>query len=137
MTTVSLRFDDNMKKELDEMCDEMGMNITTFFMIYAKKALRERSIPFEITAPIDPFYSNTNRAQIEKAEKQVKDGKIITKSLNEPEAMASASYLFCGRCMERILVLADTGQENIKKKSILFLKKSGVLLFMVHVNQNH
>ena len=89
MTTVSLRFDDNMKKELDEMCDEMGMNITTFFMIYAKKALRERSIPFEITAPIDPFYSNTNRAQSEKAEKQVKDGKIITKSLNELEAMAS------------------------------------------------
>ena len=67
----------------------LGMNITTFFMIYAKKALRERSIPFEITAPIDPFYSNTNRAQIEKAEKQVKDGKIITKSLNELEAMAS------------------------------------------------
>ena len=51
--------------------------------------MRERSIPFEITAPIDPFYSNTNRAQIEKAEKQVKDGKIITKSLNELEAMAS------------------------------------------------
>lgn len=89
MTTVSLRFDDNMKKELDEMCDEMGMNITTFFMIYAKKALRERSIPFEITAPIDPFYSNSNKAQIKKAEQQVNDGKIITKSLSELEAMAS------------------------------------------------
>ncbi len=88
MTTVSLRFDDNMKKELDEMCDEMGMNITTFFMIYAKKALRERSIPFEITAPIDPFYSNSNKAQIKKAEQQVNDGKIITKSLSELEAMA-------------------------------------------------
>ena len=48
MTTVSLRFDDNTKKELDEMCAEMGMNLTTFFMIYAKKALRERSIPFAI-----------------------------------------------------------------------------------------
>ena len=36
MTTVSLRFDDEMKKQLDEMCDEMGMNLTTFFMIYAK-----------------------------------------------------------------------------------------------------
>lgn len=30
MTTVSLRFDDEMKKQLDEMCDEMGMNLTTF-----------------------------------------------------------------------------------------------------------
>ena len=37
MTTVSLRFDDEMKRQLDEMCDEMGMNLTTFFMIYAKR----------------------------------------------------------------------------------------------------
>ena len=51
MTTVSLRFDDEMKRQLDEMCDEMGMNLTTFFMIYAKKALRDRRIPFEVTAP--------------------------------------------------------------------------------------
>lgn len=51
MTTVSLRFDDQMKKELDEMCDAMGMNLTTFFMIYAKKALRDRKIPFDIEAP--------------------------------------------------------------------------------------
>lgn len=56
MTTVSLRFEDNMKKELDEVCDSMGMNLTTFFMIYAKKVLRDRKIPFELTAPIDPFY---------------------------------------------------------------------------------
>ena len=51
MTTVSLRFDDDTKQQLDEMCSEMGMNLTTFFMIYAKKALRDRKIPFEITAP--------------------------------------------------------------------------------------
>lgn len=52
MTTVSLRFDDQMKKELDEMCDAMGMNLTTFFMIYAKKALRDRRIPFDLEAPV-------------------------------------------------------------------------------------
>ena len=46
MTTVSLRFDDEMKKQLDDMCEEMGMNLTTFFMIYAKKALRDRKIPY-------------------------------------------------------------------------------------------
>ena len=35
----------------------MGMNLTTFFMIYAKKALRDRRIPFEVTAPLDSFKS--------------------------------------------------------------------------------
>ena len=33
MTTISLRMDDQMKKELDEMCEAMGMNISTFYMI--------------------------------------------------------------------------------------------------------
>lgn len=60
MTTVSIRLDDDMKKQLDAMCDDMGMNITTFFMIYAKKALRDRRIPFEITASADVFYSESN-----------------------------------------------------------------------------
>ena len=51
MTTISLRLDDDLKRELDLMCSEMGMSLTTFFTIYARRALRDRKIPFEITAP--------------------------------------------------------------------------------------
>lgn len=87
MTTISLRLDDDMKKELDQMCEEMGMNLTTFFMIYAKKALRERRIPFEIAAPADPFYSETNMVQLRKSSQQIKDGKVVVKSMEELEAM--------------------------------------------------
>ena len=87
MTTISLRFDDDMKRELDEMCDEMGMNLTTFFMIYAKKALRDRKIPFEITAPADPFYSEQNMRQIRKAGNQIREGKAVTKTIEDLEAM--------------------------------------------------
>lgn len=87
MTTVSLRFDDEMKRQLDEMCDEMGMNLTTFFMIYAKKALRDRRIPFDIVAPVDPFYSDSNRTQLEKASQQIRDGKVVVKTMEELEAM--------------------------------------------------
>lgn len=87
MTTVSIRLDDDMKKQLDAMCDDMGMNITTFFMIYAKKALRDRRIPFEITASADVFYSESNMAQLRKADQQVKDGKVVIKTMEELEAM--------------------------------------------------
>lgn len=87
MTTVSLRFDDEMKKQLDEMCSEMGMNLTTFFMIYAKKALRDRRIPFEVTAPLEPFYSDFNMEQLRKANKQVEDGQVVVKTIEELEAM--------------------------------------------------
>lgn len=87
MTTVSLRFDDDTKRELDEMCEEMGMNLTTFFMIYAKKALRDRRIPFEITAPVDPFYSDTNLRQIRKSDEQIRNGQVVVKTMDELEAM--------------------------------------------------
>lgn len=87
MTTVSLRFDDEMKRQLDEMCDEMGMNLTTFFMIYAKKALRDRRIPFEVAAPLDPFYSDSNMEQLKKADQQIRNGQVVIKTMEELEAM--------------------------------------------------
>lgn len=87
MTTISLRFEDGMKRELDEMCEEMGMNLTTFFMVYAKKALRDRRIPFSIEAPVDPFYSEKNQAQIARADQQVRDGNVVAKTMAELEEM--------------------------------------------------
>ncbi len=87
MTTISLRIDDEMKKELDEMCAEMGMNLSTFYMIYTKKALRERKIPFDIEAPFDSIYSKENLAQLQKSVEQINEGKVVTKTIEELEAM--------------------------------------------------
>ena len=90
MTTVSIRLDDETKRQLDIMCEEMGMNITTFFTIYAKKALRERKIPFEISAKKeDPFYSESNMRRIREAEEQIRQGKVVIKTMEELEAMAN------------------------------------------------
>ena len=47
------------KKELDSIFREMGMNMTTAFTIFAKKVARERRSPFEITAP-GPFCNEEN-----------------------------------------------------------------------------
>ena len=38
-----------------EMCDETGMNIGTFFMVYVRRALRGRRISFDISAPLILF----------------------------------------------------------------------------------
>ena len=89
-TTVTLRFDRKTKKALDEMVAEMGMNLTTFFMVYAKRALREQRIPFDISANADPFWSENNQAQLERADAQVRTGRTVTKTLDELEAMTNA-----------------------------------------------
>ena len=88
MVTVSLRLDEATKEGLDQMCGEMGMNLTTFFMIYAKAALRERKIPFEIRANDESFFSRENRAAIARSEEEARQGKAIPKTLAELEAMA-------------------------------------------------
>ena len=90
MTTVTLRLEDSMKRELDEMVDAMGMNLTTFFMLYAKRALRDRRIPFDITAPEDPFCSQENLARLNHSIAQAAAGKTVTRSMAELEAMADA-----------------------------------------------
>ena len=87
MVTVSLRFEDDMKRELDSMCEEMGMNLTTFFMVYAKKALRERKIPFEIEAPADPVYSDSNMRNIQDSLQQIREGRVVVKTIEDLEAM--------------------------------------------------
>lgn len=88
MTTISIRLEDEDKKELEEMCADMGMNLTTFYTIYTKKALRDRRIPFEISAPRPAFYSEQNLRQIRKADAQIRAGHIVERSMEELEALA-------------------------------------------------
>ena len=49
--TFSIRMDENLKKQFDELCENFGMSATTAFNVFAKAVVRERKIPFEITAP--------------------------------------------------------------------------------------
>lgn len=48
--TFSIRMEESLKKKFDSLCNEFGMNATTAINIFAKAVVRERKIPFEITA---------------------------------------------------------------------------------------
>lgn len=49
--TFSIRMDETLKQKFDALCVEFGMNATTAFNIFARAVVRERRIPFEISAP--------------------------------------------------------------------------------------
>lgn len=51
MKTISIRLEDYIYDELDEMLGEMGQSKQSFYETYTKTALRERSIPFVVCAP--------------------------------------------------------------------------------------
>ena len=72
-TMINFRIDENLKKEMEQICKEMGMSMTTAFTIFAKKVTKEKRIPFEIT--IDPFYSENNMKYLEKVIADIESGK--------------------------------------------------------------
>ena len=50
-STFSVRMDENLKKQFDELCNDFGMTASTAFNIFARAVVRERKIPFEIVSP--------------------------------------------------------------------------------------
>ncbi len=70
---INFRIDENIKKEMEKICREMGMSMTTAFTIFATKVTKEKRIPFEITA--DPFYSESNMKYLEKVIADIESGK--------------------------------------------------------------
>lgn len=70
-TNVNIRMDEELKKQFDEFCSDVGMNMTTAICIFAKTVVRERKIPFEISAGVDPFYSPANMERLKKSIEQM------------------------------------------------------------------
>lgn len=82
---VHIRMDEDLKKSVEMVCQDLGMNLTTAFTIFAKKMSREQRIPFDVS--VDPFYSASNLAAIDASLEEIRQGKVIVKTMAELEAM--------------------------------------------------
>ena len=79
-TLVNFRIDEETKKEMEEVCDELGITMSAALNIFAKKMAREKRIPFDVS--IDPFYSENNIKYLEKIVSDIETG---TSKLEEHE----------------------------------------------------
>lgn len=84
---VNFRLDADLKKEMEAVCQELGMSLTTAFTIYAKKVTREKRIPFDVSiAPTYPELPAGNKSgiiskedlikKLDKAEEDYKEGRV-------------------------------------------------------------
>lgn len=76
MTQINIRVDEEIKRNAELVCEDIGMSLSTAINIYLKKLVKERRIPFEVSA--DPFYSVENLKRLEKSIKQLENsgGKV-------------------------------------------------------------
>ena len=69
---VNFRLDEEVKKNMEEACSELGLSMSTAFTIYAVKMGREKRIPFEVS--VDPFYSESNIKRLENIMRDINNG---------------------------------------------------------------
>jgi DNA-damage-inducible protein J len=46
---VTVRLDEGIKREFDNFCENVGINITTAFNMFIRATLRNRELPFNVT----------------------------------------------------------------------------------------
>ena len=66
---VNFRLDEDVKKDMEQACREMGLSMSTAFTIFAKKVGKEKRIPFEISA--EPSVPGSYRRQRRPAQRDL------------------------------------------------------------------
>lgn len=69
--SVTFKMDEQLKFDLENFCDTLGMSLSTFFSVVAKKTLRENRIDLDLSQEKDPFYSAENIARLRRAKEQI------------------------------------------------------------------
>ena len=73
IVNVNFRMDSELKKNMEKVCADLGLNMTTAFTIFAKKVTRAKRIPFEVS--VDPFFSDSNMAHLRRGITALNAGK--------------------------------------------------------------
>lgn len=82
MVNVQVRMDSELKQSFEKTCAEFGMNISTAFTVFAKTVVRQKRIPFEITAQ-DDFYNPYNMEVLRRSIKAAEEGRLEEHDLIE------------------------------------------------------
>ena len=80
-TSITVRMDAELKKQVETLFDDMGLTMTTAITLFAKAVVRQNKIPFVIAA--DPFYSESNMARLRESITNLNAGKGIERDIIE------------------------------------------------------
>lgn len=84
--TVSVRMEEELKRDFDKICDDLGMTMTTAITMLAKKMTREKRLPFE--ASVEPSDYVLTKEELQRRIADVEAGRGVRVTLGELERMA-------------------------------------------------
>lgn len=77
-TNINIRIEENLKREFDNLCQDLGLTMTTAFTVFAKSAVRRQGIPFEITRNLPNEETITAIEEVQAMKKDPSLGKTYT-----------------------------------------------------------
>ena len=77
-TNMNIRMDSEIKKQAEKLFSEFGLNMTSAINLFLRQAIREQSIPFEISLYVP-------NAETRKAIDDVKKRKNLSRSFHTVE----------------------------------------------------
>ena len=70
----SIRMDEDLKRDFSAFCDDVGMSMSTAFVIFAKETLREQQIPFGVgRLPRTPSRTMRRESESERIARKAKE----------------------------------------------------------------
>lgn len=80
---VNIRMDEDLKRQFEAFCADMGMTMTTAFNIFARKTVQEYRIPFEICGDVP----NAETMEAMKEVKRMKANHNLGKTYSDVDQM--------------------------------------------------
>lgn len=77
-SNINIRVDNKVKEQFDNLCTELGLNMSTAINLFVKTVIREKRIPFEISL-------NTPNAKTIKAIEDVENNVGLSKPFESVE----------------------------------------------------
>ena len=133
---VNFRMDEDVKKNMELACKEMGLSMTAAFTIFATKVGREKRIPFEITAEPCRAPSRQPRRRAEAAQNREEGPSMCTQRQEQLEGLCAQvrqsltaihtaiPAAITGLAMERVRLLCG---DELKDKAAAAAKASRAL----------
>jgi len=107
---VTIRVDKNLKESAESLFSQLGMNMSTAFNVFLRKAVSEDAIPFAVSTKSSRFVAGYSEEDIANAFKNAVQREIATKKQNGiPVAM------YDGEIKRAYLEYPDGTREYVKE----------------------
>ena len=137
MTNITIRIDEDVKKEAEALFSQLGMSISGAINVFFRQAIREQAIPFQIRVKTaeekyNEYFNPYNMKILLESIEQAKNGQVIVKTLAELESMDIQSDAKLSSWFSRLHKARDASNDE----EMIYIPRSREMRPLVNLTNN-